>query len=260
MKIAGQTAIVTGAASGMGEATAAALAAGGAKVALFDVKADVVRATAKRVGGLDVVCDVSDAASTEAAFAAVRQQLGPARILVNCAGIPDFAPVVGPDGPLPLERFNRVIAVNLSGTFNTIRLAAAEMMGLAPLDEGERGVIINTTSIAATEGSEFTAAYTASKGAIHSLTIALAREFGDAGIRVLAIAPAGIRTPMMTMLPPQAQQAIEGTMPFPKRLADPKVFAKLVLHICDNTFLNGTAIRLDGGARGAYKVLKPTGD
>jgi len=259
MKVAGHTAIVTGAASGMGEATAAALAAAGARVALLDVKADAVQATAQRVGGLGVTCDVSDAAATETAFATVRAQLGPARILVNCAGIPDFAPVVGAEGPLPLERFNRVIAVNLGGTFNTIRLAAADMFALDPLEEGERGVIINTTSIAATEGSEFTAAYTASKGGVHSLTLALAREFGDAGIRVLAIAPAGIRTPMMAMLPPQAQHAIESSMPFPKRLADPEVYARLVLHICDNSFLNGTAIRLDGAARGAYKVLAPAG-
>lgn len=257
MEIKGHAAIVTGAATGMGGATAAALRAAGARVALFDLNGEQVRETARHIGGLAVVCDVSDAESTERAFAAARQQLGPARILVNCAGIPDFAPVVGPEGPMPLAHFNRIIAVNLCGTFNTIRLAAADMLALAPLEDGSRGVIINTTSIAATEGTEFTSAYAASKGGVHSLTLALAREFGDAGIRVLAIAPAGIRTPMMAMAPPQLQRAIEASMPFPKRLAEPEVFAKLVLHICDNTFLNGTAIRLDAGARAAYKAMAP---
>ncbi|MCC7413807.1 MAG: SDR family oxidoreductase [Gammaproteobacteria bacterium] len=257
MDVKGQIAIVTGAATGMGAATATALGAAGARVALLDLREDVVRATAKGIGGVAVTCDVSDAASTERAFDEVRRQLGPARILVNCAGIPDFAPVVGPQGPMPLEHFNRVIAVNLSGTFNTIRLAASDMMGLDPLADGERGVIVNTTSIAATEGTEFTTAYTAAKGGVHSLTIALAREFGDAGIRVLAIAPAGIDTPMMDGLPPEIRRAIENSMPFPKRLANPSVFAKLVLHICDNAFLNGTAFRLDGGARGSYRAFGP---
>lgn len=256
MDVKGHTAIVTGAATGMGAATAVALSAAGAKVALFDVKADAVRATAQRIGALAVACDVSEAAGMERAFETVRAQLGCARILVNCAGVPDFAPVVGPDGPMPLERFTRIIAVNLSGTFNTIRLAAADMMKLDPMEDGSRGVIINTTSIAATEGTEFTAAYTASKGGVHSLTLALAREFGNAGIRVLGIAPAGIKTPMMEMLPLEMQRAIESSMPFPKQLADPSLFAKLVLHICDNTFLNGTVIRFDGGARGEYNVFK----
>lgn len=259
MDVRGQTAIVTGAATGMGAATAAALGAAGARVALFDVKLAALRATAQQVGGLAVECDVSDAASAERAFATVRGELGAARVLVNCAGIPDFAPVVGPEGPMALEHFNRVIAVNLCGTFNTIRLAAVDMMKLAPLEDGARGVIINTTSIAATEGTEFTAAYTASKGGVHSLTLALAREFGDAGIRVLAIAPAGIRTPMMAMAPPELQRAIEASMPFPKRLAEPTVFAKLAMHICANDFLNGVAIRLDAGARGAYKAFNPGG-
>ncbi len=257
MQVSGQVAIVTGAGSGMGRATATALAAAGARVAFLDLRAEAAEAAARAAGGLGVACDVSDAAATEAAFAIVRERLGPPRILVNCAGVPDFAPVVGPDGPLPLERFNRVIAVNLSGTFNTIRLAAAGMMGLEPLEGGERGIIVNTTSIAATEGTEYTAAYTASKGGVHSLTIALAREFGNAGIRVLAIAPAGIRTAMMEMLPPPAQRAIEASMPFPKRLADPSVYARLVLHLCENSFINGTVIRLDGGARGSYQTLDP---
>lgn len=259
MNVKGQTAIVTGAATGMGAATAAALAGAGARVALFDVKADAVRDTARRIGGLAVECDVSEALSTERAFAAVRRELGAARVLVNCAGIPDFAPVVGPQGPMALEHFNRIIAVNLCGTFNTIRLAAADMMALAPLEDGSRGVIINTTSIAATEGTEFTAAYTASKGGVHSLTLALAREFGDAGIRVLAIAPAGIRTPMMAVAPPELQRAIEASMPFPKQLAEPAVFARLAMHLCENTFINGTAVRLDAGARGSYKAFNPEG-
>jgi len=256
MDVKGKTAIVTGAATGMGAATAAGLAAAGAKVALFDVKAGPVQETAQRIGGLAVTCDVSDNASTEQAFDTARAAYGPARILVNCAGIADFAPVVGAEGPMALEHFNKIIAINLSGTFNTIRLAAADMMRLAPVEDGSRGVIINTTSIAATEGSEFTSAYTASKGGVHSLTLALAREFGDMGIRVLAIAPAGINTPMMAQMPPDMREEIEKSMPFPKKFADPQAFAKLALHICDNTFLNGAAFRLDAAARSAYGAFR----
>jgi len=255
MKIEGCTAIVSGAATGMGAATAEALSAAGARVALFDIKGDVVTETAARVGGLGIACDVSDAASTEAAFQAVSAGLGGARILVNCAGVGDFGPVVGPEGPMPLERFQHVVAVNLCGTFNTIRLAAADMMRLDPDEEGSRGVIINTSSIAATEGTEYISAYTASKGGIHSLTLSLAREFGDLGIRVLGISPAGVQTPMMDQAPPEMQQAILRSMPFPKRFADPSQFAKLVLHLCENSFLNATVIRFDAGSRAEYKAM-----
>jgi len=255
MDVQNCTAIVTGAASGMGAATAAALSAAGAKVALFDINEKLLNTTAKELGGLAVVCDVSDATSTEQAFAKVKQQLGSVRILVNCAAVGDMAPVVGPEGPMPLEQFNRVVGINLGGTFNTIRLAAAEMIQLEPLADGSRGVIINTSSIAATDGTEYTSAYNASKGGIHSLTLGLAREFGDVGIRVLGISPAGVKTPMMDSAPPPVQQAIMKTMPFPKKFAQPSEFAKLVLHICDNTFLNGTMIRFDAGSRAQYKAM-----
>lgn len=249
MKIEGQAAIVTGAASGLGAATAQALAAAGARVALFDLKTEAVAALAERIGGVAVPCDVADAASAEAAFARARAAHGPARILVNCAGIVAGARIVGREGPMALEDFARVINVNLVGSFNMLRLAAADMTGLEALADNERGVIINTASIAAFEGQIGQAAYAASKGGVASLTLPAARELARHGIRVLAIAPGLFSTPMLAGLPQEVQDSLGGKTPFPPRLGRPEEYAALALHMIGNVMMNGAVVRLDGAIR-----------
>jgi NAD(P)-dependent dehydrogenase (short-subunit alcohol dehydrogenase family) len=245
----GHAAIVTGAASGLGAATAAALAQAGAKVALLDVNLDAARAAADRIGGLAVRCDVTRAAEAEAALAEARARHGPARILVNCAGIGPARRMVGRDGPMPLEEFERVIAINLVGTFNMMRLAAAAMQTLEPLADGERGVIISTASVAAFEGQIGQAAYAASKGGVAALTLPVARELAQFGIRVMAIAPGIFSTPMLRALPQAAQDSLAAAVPFPRRLGEPAEFADLALTIVRNVYLNGGVIRLDGALR-----------
>jgi NAD(P)-dependent dehydrogenase (short-subunit alcohol dehydrogenase family) len=174
---------------------------------------------------------------------------GPARILVNCAGIGPAKRIVGRDGPAPLSEFERVIRVNLVGTYNCLRLAAASMLALEALADGERGVIISTASVAAFEGQIGQAAYSASKGGVAALTMPAAREFAQFGIRVLAIAPGIFRTPMMHALPQEAQDSLGASVPFPKRLGEPDEFAELALHMVRNRYLNGEVIRLDGALR-----------
>jgi NAD(P)-dependent dehydrogenase (short-subunit alcohol dehydrogenase family) len=250
MLIAGQAAIVTGGASGLGRATAAALAAGGARVALFDVNTAAAEAAARQIGGIAIACDVTDAASAEAAFAAAREHHGAARILVNCAGIGTAGRIVGRDGEaLPLDQFRRTIEVNLIGSFNAMRLAAADMARLDPLDEGERGIIVSTASVAAYEGQIGQAAYSASKGGIVALTLPAARELARYGIRVVAIAPGIFLTPMLTGLPRPVQDSLAAGVPFPPRLGRPEEYAALVLHLCSNRMINGEVIRLDGALR-----------
>jgi NAD(P)-dependent dehydrogenase (short-subunit alcohol dehydrogenase family) len=249
MDVKGQAAIVTGGGSGLGAATAERLAADGARVALIDMNADAARAVAKRIGGLALVGDVADAAAMETAMAKARAAHGPARILVNCAGVAVAKRTVGRDGPMPLSEFERVIRVNLIGTFNMMRLAGAEMSLLEPFADGERGVIISTASIAAYEGQIGQAAYSASKGGVAALTLPVAREFASFGIRVLAIAPGLFRTPMLKALPEAAQQSLSSSVPFPQRLGDPAEFAALVAHMIGNRFLNGEVVRLDGSLR-----------
>jgi NAD(P)-dependent dehydrogenase (short-subunit alcohol dehydrogenase family) len=249
MDVTGHSALVTGAASGLGEATARALSEAGARVALFDMNREAIDALAADIGGLPVACDVGDEASTEAAVAAAREAHGPARIAISCAGVAPPAKIVGRDGPQPLDQFAKVIQVNLVGTFNVMRLAAADMQALEPLETGERGVIINTASIAAFEGQIGQAAYAASKGGVVSMTLPAAREFSRFGIRVLTIAPGTFSTPMLQGLPEAAQQALGAAVPFPSRLGDPAEFASLVLHMIGNVMMNGEVVRLDGALR-----------
>lgn len=249
MKLRDTAAIVTGGASGLGAATARHLAGAGARVAILDRDVEASRAVAEGLGGLAVECDVCDAASGERAFAEASSAQGPARVLVNCAGIAPPRRIVGRDGPLPLEEFDAVVRVNLTGTFNMIRLAAAGMSGLEPDAEGERGVIVNTASVAAYEGQIGQAAYAASKGGVVALTIQSARELASRGIRVVTIAPGIFETPMLKSLPAEVQESLAAAVPFPRRLGRPEEFARLVGHIVDNPMLNGEVIRLDGAIR-----------
>ena len=246
-------AIVTGAASGLGEATARALAAAGAKVALLDLNADRVSAIAQEIGGVGIGCNVTDAASAEAAVDAARAAHGPARILVNCAGIAPAAKVVGRKGVMPLDQFRTVIEVNLIGTFNLLRLVAAGAAELEPLEGGERAVIISTASIAAYEGQIGQAAYAASKAGVVGLTLPVARELAPLGIRVCAIAPGLFGTPMLLAMPQEVQDSLGASVPFPSRLGLPEEYASLALHIVSNPMLNGEVIRLDGALRMAAK-------
>jgi len=245
----GQAAIVTGGASGLGAATARALAAAGAKVAVLDVNEKAAAAIAGEIGGAAAACDVASADEVKEALKTAASLHGPARILVNCAGIGPAKRIVGRDGPMPLTEFERVIRVNLIGTFNCLRLAAASMLALEPLADEERGVIISTASVAAFEGQIGQAAYSASKGGVAALTMPAAREFAQFGIRVLAVAPGIFRTPMLQSLPQEAQDGLGVSVPFPKRLGEPCEFADLVLHMVRNRYFNGEVVRLDGALR-----------
>jgi NAD(P)-dependent dehydrogenase (short-subunit alcohol dehydrogenase family) len=245
----GHAALVTGGGSGLGRATAERLAALGAKVAILDINGDAARDAAAKIGGLGIACDVTSPEETAAAIAEVRDKHGAARILVNCAGIGPARRIVGRDGPQPLDDFAKVIAVNLIGTFNAMRLAAVDMQTLTPLDDDERGVIISTASVAAYDGQIGQAAYAASKGGVVSLTLPAAREFAQFGIRVMAIAPGIFNTPMVAGMPEQVQDALAAAIPFPKMLGRPEQYADLVHHIIENRYLNGEVIRLDGAIR-----------
>ncbi len=250
MDINGQPALVTGAGSGMGAASARRLAAAGARVALLDVNAEAAAAVAAEIGALAIECDVADAASAEAAVTRARELHGPARVCVCCAGIAPAARIVGREGPMALDDFARVIEVNLLGTFNLLRLAAADMIPLEPLgDSEERGVIVTTASVAAYEGQVGQAAYSASKGGVVALTLPAARELARFGVRVMCIAPGLIATPMLAGLPAEVQESLAAQVPFPHRLGRPEEYAELVAHICANPMLNGECIRLDGAIR-----------
>jgi NAD(P)-dependent dehydrogenase (short-subunit alcohol dehydrogenase family) len=249
MVLRGQAAVVTGGGSGLGAATAALLARAGCRVAVLDINRDAAAASAAQCGGLGVACDVADAASAEAALAEARAAHGVERVLVNCAGIGTAGRIVGRDGPLALAAFERVIRVNLIGSFNMLRLSAAAMCALEPLEEGERGVIVNTASIAAYDGQVGQAAYAASKGGVVGMTLPAARELARAGVRVMTIAPGLFHTPMVGGLPPEVQQSLASSVPYPPRLGQPEEFAALVEHIATNRYLNGEVIRLDGALR-----------
>ncbi len=249
MDIEGCAAIVTGAASGLGAATAHQLTQAGAKVALADVNVEGARELAGKIGGFAVRCDVTDEASAGEAISKARERNGPARILVNCAGVALAKRIVGREGPAPLAEFERVIRINLIGTYNMMRLVAAEMMALPPKSDGERGIIVSVSSVAAFEGQLGQAAYAAAKGGVASLTLPAAREFAQFGIRVLAIAPGIFDTPMLRGLPENAQANLGASVPFPKRVGQPREFAELVLHCVRNGYLNGEVIRLDGALR-----------
>jgi NAD(P)-dependent dehydrogenase (short-subunit alcohol dehydrogenase family) len=249
MDIRGHAAIVTGGASGLGAATAEMLAEAGAKVAILDVNDDGANAIAKKIGGFAVHCDVTDADGTAKAVAAAKDKHGIARILISCAGVGPAKRIVGRDGPMPLEDFERVVTINLVGTFNVMRLVAAAMQAIEPLQDGERGIIICTASVAAYEGQIGQAAYAASKGGVVGLVMPAAREFAQFGIRVNAIAPGIFSTPMLHALPEAAQQSLAASVPFPKLLGTPPQYASLVRHMIENRYLNGEVIRLDGALR-----------
>jgi NAD(P)-dependent dehydrogenase (short-subunit alcohol dehydrogenase family) len=249
MELKGQPAIVTGGASGLGAETARYFANEGAKVAVLDLNVELAREVAKEINGIGIGCDVAEPNSAEAAVAEARAKHGAARVLANCAGIGGAKRILGKEGPMPLEEFDRIIRVNLVGTFNMMRLVAAEMAKLDPLEDGERGVIISTTSVAAYEGQIGQAAYAASKGGIVSLTLPAARELAQFGIRVLAIAPGLFLTPLLHKLPPDTQKSLGESIPFPKRLGRADEFARLAVHIVSNLALNGEVIRLDGALR-----------
>jgi NAD(P)-dependent dehydrogenase (short-subunit alcohol dehydrogenase family) len=253
MNPSGQVAIVTGGGSGLGEATARALAAKGARVAILDLGLERAEQVAAAIGGIAVKCDVADAAGAEQAVAAVVERLDAPRILVNCAGVAIALKTVGKDGPHPLDRFRRVVEVNLVGTFNMIRLFADRAQNLDPLDGGERGVIVNTASVAAYDGQIGQAAYSASKGGVVGMTLPVARDLARSGIRVVTIAPGIFRTPMLAGLPEEAQISLGQQVPFPPRLGEPAEYGALALHIVENQMLNGETIRLDGAIRMAPK-------
>ncbi len=247
MQIHGKTLIVTGGGSGLGAAAARLLAGAGARVVLADV-ADAA-ALAAELGGAYLRTDVTSEADGQAAVDLAVSRFGALHGLVNCAGVVIGERVLGRDGPHRLDSFARVIAVNLTGTFNMVRLAAAAVRRNAPDPDGERGVIVNTASIAAYDGQVGQAAYAASKGGIVGMTLPLARDLARDGIRVMTVAPGLFGTPMMLGLPADVQDGLGRSVPFPPRLGRPEEFAALVRHILENAMLNGEVIRLDGAVR-----------
>lgn len=254
MDIVGKAALVTGGASGLGAATARELAQRGAKVAVLDRNGDGAAAVAAEIGAygtaVGIACDITDTTSVLAALEAARAVHGPARLLMNVAGIGSAKRIVGKDGaPAPLEDFERVVRINLIGTYNITRLAVAEMVKLDPLSDGERGVIVNTASVAAFDGQVGQEAYAASKGGVVGMTLPLARDLAQFGVRVCTIAPGLFLTPLMAELPQSVQESLAASIPFPKRLGKPEEFAQLAAAIIENLSLNGEVIRLDGALR-----------
>jgi NAD(P)-dependent dehydrogenase (short-subunit alcohol dehydrogenase family) len=250
MNIHGQSAIVTGGGSGLGEAVARELARQGAKVAVLDINADGAQRVAADIGGIACTCDVADSASVTAALDAASAAHGVPRIVMNIAGIGTARRIIGKDGqPAPLEDFERVVRINLVGTYNVSRLAAARIATLPGLVDDERGVIVNTASVAAFDGQVGQEAYSASKGGVVGLTLPMARDLAQWGIRVCTIAPGLFKTPLLAQLPEPVQQSLAASIPFPKRLGAPDEFAALAAHIVVNGHLNGEVIRLDGALR-----------
>ncbi|EAV42335.1 short-chain dehydrogenase/reductase SDR [Stappia aggregata IAM 12614] len=250
MLISGQAALITGGGSGLGAATARYFASQGAKVAILDFDIDRARTVAEEIGGVAVQADVSSEAAVNTALEEATELLGmPPRIIVNCAGVGFAARIVGREGKLSFDTFEKTLKVNLFGTFNVMSHAARRLMDVEPLENGERGVIINTASVAFEDGQLGQAAYSASKGGIASMCLPAAREFAQHGIRVMTIAPGLFRTPMMEGLPEEVAAKITANIPFPPRLGEPEEYALLAGHIVTNPFLNGTTIRLDGAVR-----------
>jgi NAD(P)-dependent dehydrogenase (short-subunit alcohol dehydrogenase family) len=250
VKIQGQVALVTGGGSGLGAAVARELAAQGARVAVLDVNAAHAQAVAVEIGGLPLTADITHTDEVGAALDACEARLGTPRIVMNIAGIGTARRVLARDGsPTPIEDFERVIRVNLLGTYNVLRLAAARIARLEPLADGERGVMLMTASVAAFDGQVGQQAYSASKGGIVGMTLPLARDLAQFGIRVVTIAPGLFATPLMMELPQEVQASLANAIPFPKRLGRPEEFAALAAHVVTNTHLNGETIRLDGALR-----------
>ena len=253
MQISGQSAIVTGGGSGLGRATAEALAQAGARVLVVDLDEANGRAVAKAISGRFARADITDEAALEAAIAVGKEALGPARILVNCAAVggPPLR-TVGKDGPYPLDLFRRIVEVNLVGAFNAVRLAAAEMIALDPLPRGERGVVIMVSSINAIDAPVGTVAYTAAKAGVAGMTLAIARDLAPKGVRCCTIAPGDFDTPLLHTAPQEFLDQLLKLVPFPNdRFGDPADFAQLARHICENPMLNGEVIRLDAAVRHA---------
>jgi len=249
MKIKGSIALVTGGASGLGEATARMLTAGGGRVSILDRPQSEGERVAKELGGIFCPADVTSGDDVERAVATTVEKFGGLQIVVNCAGIGTAARTITKQGPMPLDLFRKTVEINLIGSFNVIRLAAARMAEGAPNEEGERGIIVNTASAAAFDGQIGQAAYSASKGGVVGMTLPIARDLSSLGIRCMTIAPGTFDTPMLALLPDDARQALAKDVPFPKRLGRPAEFAALVCHIVENTMLNGETIRIDGAIR-----------
>ncbi|MFK7868021.1 MAG: SDR family NAD(P)-dependent oxidoreductase [Roseobacter sp.] len=249
MELSNIRAIVTGAASGLGAATAAYFAKSGAQVTLLDRDAALGQETADQIGAFFAACDVTDEASVAAAIEQAQSQMGGIDVAVNCAGIAVAAKTVGRDGPHPLEAFRKTIDINLIGTFNVARLAAAAMATNTADADGARGVIINTASIAAFDGQKGQTAYAASKGGVAGLTLPMARDLAQNGIRVMAIAPGIFKTPMLAGLGEEVQAQLAADVPCPARLGAPEEFARLAGFIVENGYLNGETIRIDGALR-----------
>src|SRR5687767_12640414 len=255
MKIDGTATVITGGASGLGEATARALAAKGAKVAIFDRDADRGGQVAADIGGIFCDCDATSDEKVAAAFAQARAAHGQERVLVNCAGVANAVKTVGRDKETkavkqyPLHQFELVIGINLIGTFRCIAHAAAGMVDADPLEDGEKGVIINTASVAAQDGQIGQAAYSASKGGVLAMALPIARDLMNEGVRVNTILPGVFKTPMVAMMPPNVQDALGAQVPFPKRLGQAEEYARLAVFMVENPYLNAEAVRLDGGIR-----------
>ena len=243
------TAIITGGASGLGAATAKLFVEKGINVAIIDTNLSKAEFFAEEIGAKAYCCNVSSEKEVKETLEKIILELGTPRILVNCAGIATPSKIIGKQGVMPLDFFQHIVNVNLFGTFNMMRLCAEKMMGLDLLEDDQRGVIISTASIAAYEGQIGQSAYAASKGAIISLTLPAAREFAAFGIRVNSIAPGVFMTPLVANLPKEVQENLAQSIPNPKRLGMPEEFAKLVLHIVENNYINGETIRLDGALR-----------
>ena len=255
MDINGAAAVVTGAASGLGEATARELARRGAKVAIFDRDAQRGEQVASEIGGVFCEVDVTSDEKVKAAFDKARAAHGQERILVNCAGVANAAKTVARDKETkaakfyPMQQFELAIQINLIGSFRCIANAAYGMVDLEPLADGERGVIINTASVAAEDGQIGQAAYSASKGGVLAMTLPIARDLMNDGVRVNTILPGVFKTPMVAMMPPNVQEALGQQVPFPKRLGQPEEYARLACFMVENPYLNAEAVRLDGGIR-----------
>jgi NAD(P)-dependent dehydrogenase (short-subunit alcohol dehydrogenase family) len=254
MELANTTVLITGGASGLGAATAALLASSGAKLCLLDRNLEAAQRTAESLKAHAIACDVTDENSVQQAIETATKLAGTPRVVINCAGILGAGRILTREGSMAGSFFEQVLKVNLLGSFNVLRLSALAMQALDPVgSDKERGVIINTASIAAYEGQIGQAAYAASKGGIVSLTLPAAREFARLGIRVNAIAPGPVDTPMVAGMPDDVRASLEATVPFPPRLVKPEEYAKLARHIIENVAINGEVIRLDGALRMAPK-------
>lgn len=250
MEIKNKTVMITGGASGMGAATAIRFANAGANVVLLDRNIELAEKLAKDLKGVAVSCDVTDEADVQNAVKIAVSNYGAIHVLVNCAGIATAARVVSKEGAMPIDEFQKTIQVNLIGTFNVLRLVADQMLKQPVInDDNERGVIINTASVAAYDGQLGQAAYSASKGAVVAMTLPIAREFAKSGIRIMCIAPGIMKTPMMDAMPEKVQASLAEAIPFPKRMGQAEEYAKLAQHLVENAYLNAETIRLDAGIR-----------